>query len=155
MLLGDARQPRRRRPDHHTPPSAVIDACRRRWPWSASAVAPVLRVDISWPVRATPVTFRSVFGDVAVRVPRLLVCPCQGQSEVKSFGVLDFGHDAVAPDTETFLQAAQARMTFARMQCSVSVDQTVWVLGFAQGTPYRLDAWSSDPSAPSLAIHLM
>ena len=45
-----------------------------------------------------PVTFRSLFGDVPVRVRRLLACPCQGPSEVKSFGVLDFGHDAVAPE---------------------------------------------------------
>ena len=45
-----------------------------------------------------PVTFRSLFGDVPVRVRRRLVCPCQGQSEVKSFGVLDLGHDAVAPE---------------------------------------------------------
>ena len=43
------------------------------------------------------------------------------------------------PDIETFLQAAQARMHSARLQCTVTVDQTVWVLGFAQGTPYRLD----------------
>ena len=45
-----------------------------------------------------PVTFRSLFGDVPVRVRRLLVCPCQGPGEVKSFGVLDLGHDAVAPE---------------------------------------------------------
>jgi hypothetical protein len=45
-----------------------------------------------------PVTFRSLFGDVPVRVRRLLVCPCQGPFEVKSFGVLDLGHDAVAPE---------------------------------------------------------
>jgi hypothetical protein len=48
--------------------------------------------------RHYPVTFRSLFGGVPVRVRRLLVCPCQGQSEVKSFGALDFGHDAVAPE---------------------------------------------------------
>ena len=45
-----------------------------------------------------PVTFRSLFGDVPVRVRRRLVCPCQGQSEVKSFGVLALGHDAAAPE---------------------------------------------------------
>jgi hypothetical protein len=45
-----------------------------------------------------PVTFRSLFGDVPVRVRRLLICPCQGPFEVKSFGVLDLGHDAVAPE---------------------------------------------------------
>jgi hypothetical protein len=43
-------------------------------------------------------------------------------------------------EAETFLQAAQARMCFARVTCSVTVDDTVWVLGFATGTPYRLDA---------------
>jgi hypothetical protein len=45
-----------------------------------------------------PVTFRSLFGDVPVRVQRLLVCPCQGPVEVQSFGVLDLGHDGVAPE---------------------------------------------------------
>ncbi len=33
--------------------------------------------------------FRSLFGDVPVRVRRLLVCPCQGPGEAKSFAVLD------------------------------------------------------------------
>ena len=45
-----------------------------------------------------PVTFRSWFGDVPVRVRRLLVCPCQRLEKVKSFGALDLGHDAVAPE---------------------------------------------------------
>src|SRR5271155_5581880 len=45
-----------------------------------------------------PVTFRSLFGDVPVRVRRLLACLCLGPIEVKSFGVLDLGHDAVAPE---------------------------------------------------------
>ena len=45
-----------------------------------------------------PVTFRSLFGDVPVRVRRLLTCPCQKPGDVKSFGVLDLGHDAVAPE---------------------------------------------------------
>ena len=45
--------------------------------------------------------FRSLFGDVPVRVRRLLVCPCQGasESEAKSVAVLDFGRGAaVAPE---------------------------------------------------------
>ena len=45
-----------------------------------------------------PVTFRSLFGDVPVRVRRRLICPCQAEGEVKSFSVLDLGHDAVAPE---------------------------------------------------------
>jgi hypothetical protein len=43
------------------------------------------------------------------------------------------------PEAETFLQAAQARMSFARVTCTVTVDRTVRVLGFTQGTPYRRD----------------
>jgi hypothetical protein len=43
------------------------------------------------------------------------------------------------PEAETFSQAAQARMCFARVTCTVTVDDMVWVLGFASGTPYRLN----------------
>jgi hypothetical protein len=42
--------------------------------------------------------FRSLFGDVPVRVRRLLVCPCQGPGEARSFAALDLGQDAVAPE---------------------------------------------------------
>src|SRR5690242_17542629 len=45
--------------------------------------------------------FRSLFGDVPVRVRRLLVCPCQGasESEATSVAVLGFGRGAaVAPE---------------------------------------------------------
>jgi len=45
-----------------------------------------------------PVTFRSLFGDVPVRVRRLLACSCRVEGEAMSFGVLDLGHDAVAPE---------------------------------------------------------
>lgn len=38
-----------------------------------------------------PVTFRSLFGDVPVRVRRLLACPCQNQCKAKSFSVLNLG----------------------------------------------------------------
>src|SRR4051795_6335730 len=38
-----------------------------------------------------PATFRSLFGDVPVRVRRLLACPCQGLGEAKSFAALDLG----------------------------------------------------------------
>jgi hypothetical protein len=41
------------------------------------------------------------------------------------------------PEAETFLQAAQARLYFARVTCTVTVDDMVWVLGFAQDAPYR------------------
>lgn len=50
-------------------------------------------------------------------------------------------------EAETFLQAAQARMYFARVACNVTVDDIVWVLGFATDTPYRLDAGPIRPVA--------
>ena len=43
-------------------------------------------------------TFRSLFGDVPVRVRRLLACPCQGSGEAKSFAVLDLEAATVAPE---------------------------------------------------------
>src|SRR3954447_11373437 len=45
-----------------------------------------------------PATFRSLFGDVPVRVRRLLVCPCQGAGGPKSFAVPDLGGGVVAPE---------------------------------------------------------
>jgi hypothetical protein len=44
------------------------------------------------------VTFRSLFGDVPVRVRRLLNCPCQGQDGAKSFAAMELGNDAIAPE---------------------------------------------------------
>ncbi len=41
-------------------------------------------------------TFRSLFGDIPVRVRRLLVCPCHSPAEPKSFAALDLG--GVAPE---------------------------------------------------------
>jgi hypothetical protein len=55
-------------------------------------------------------------------------------------------------EAERFLQAAQARMYFARVTCTVTVDDTVWVLGFTTDTPYRLNVGpgkSIAASAPS------
>jgi len=43
-------------------------------------------------------TFRSLFGDVPVRVRRLFVCPCRSEGGAKSVAALDFGGDAVAPE---------------------------------------------------------
>jgi hypothetical protein len=53
------------------------------------------------------------------------------------------------PEAETFLQAAQARMYFARVSCTVTVNDTVWVLGFAKDTPYRLDAGQVRSASPA------
>src|SRR3954468_17712453 len=45
-----------------------------------------------------PATFRSLFGNVPVRVRRLLACPCHGPGEPKSFAALDLGAGTVAPE---------------------------------------------------------
>ena len=45
-----------------------------------------------------PVRFRSLFGDVPLRIRRLLFCPCQGGSGARSSAILDFGRNAVAPE---------------------------------------------------------
>jgi hypothetical protein len=43
-------------------------------------------------------TFRSLFGDVPIRVRRLLACPCQGAGEAKSFAAFDLKAATVAPE---------------------------------------------------------
>ena len=72
-----------------------------------------------------PVTFRSLFGDVPVRVRRLLVCPCQEAAEVMSFGVLDLGRDAVAPELPMSRPDMRRWRRAARLRscCPVAADQ--------------------------------
>jgi hypothetical protein len=43
-------------------------------------------------------TFRSLFGDVPVRVQRLLACPCQGADVAESFAAFDLDAATVAPE---------------------------------------------------------
>ena len=72
-------------------PAQVITAGeRRRW---CAACGQMLASKGHYPA-----TFRSLFGDVPVRVRRLLVCPCHGPGEPKSFAALDLGGDALAPE---------------------------------------------------------
>ena len=59
--------------------------------------------------------FRSLFGDVPVRVRRLLVCPCQGEGDAKSVAVLDFGRGAaVAPEFAYVTARYAALMPFGK-----------------------------------------
>jgi hypothetical protein len=61
---------------------AVLSECRR----SCLACGSVLASKGHCPVR-----FRSLFGDVPLRVRRRLICPCQDGGEAKGSAVLDFG----------------------------------------------------------------
>jgi hypothetical protein len=50
----------------------------------------------------------------------LLVCPCQGPFEVKSFGVLDLGHDAVAPELAYVTARYAALAPFSKVACKTA-----------------------------------
>ncbi len=67
-----------------------------------------------------PVTFRSLFADVPVRVRRLLACPCQNPGDVKSFSVLDLGHDAVAPELAYVTARYAALVPFGKVAVLLS-----------------------------------
>ena len=43
-------------------------------------------------------TFRSLFGDVPIRIRRLLTCPCQEMAEARSFAAFDLEAATVAPE---------------------------------------------------------
>ena len=65
-------------------------------------------------------TFRSLFGDVSVRVRRLLVCPCHGPGEPKSFAALDLGGDAVAPELAYVTARYGALLPFGKVATLLS-----------------------------------
>jgi hypothetical protein len=67
-----------------------------------------------------PVRFRSLFGDVPLRVRRLLVCPCQGGSGVKSSAILDFGGNAVAPELAYLTARYAALAAFGKVAALLS-----------------------------------
>jgi hypothetical protein len=67
-----------------------------------------------------PARFRSLFGDVSVRVRRWLVCPCQGAGEAKSIAALDFGGDAVAPELAYVTARYAALAPFGRVAALLS-----------------------------------
>jgi len=64
--------------------------------------------------------FRSLFGDVPVRVRRLHVCPCQGPGQAKSFAVLHLGGDAVAPELAYVTARHAALMPFGKVATLLS-----------------------------------
>ena len=41
-------------------------------------------------------------------------------------------------EAKNFVRAVQARLVFERSQAQIYVDDVGWVVGFVQGTPYRL-----------------
>ena len=67
-----------------------------------------------------PVTFRSLFGDVPVRVRRLRACPCQSQGGAKSFAALELGSDAVAPELAYVMARYAALAPFGKVAVLLS-----------------------------------
>jgi hypothetical protein len=68
----------------------------------------------------SPVRFRSLFGEVPLRVRRLLICPCQGGGEAKSSAVLDFGGTAVAPELTDLTARYAALAPFGKVAALLS-----------------------------------
>src|SRR5215207_2886195 len=69
------------------------------------------------PYRAT---FRSLFGNVPVRVRRLLVCPCQGPGAAKSFAARDLSTGAVAPELADVTARYAALVPFGKVATFMS-----------------------------------
>jgi hypothetical protein len=42
-------------------------------------------------------------------------------------------------ETAAFVEAAHRRLHLARFRCTLTIDGVIWILGFAQGAPCRLD----------------
>jgi hypothetical protein len=67
-----------------------------------------------------PVRFLSLFGDVPLRVRRLLICPCQDDGEVNSSAVLDLGGTAVAPELAYITARYAALAPFGKVAALLS-----------------------------------
>jgi hypothetical protein len=89
----------------------VLNECRR----SCVACGSALASKGHYPVR-----FRSLFGDVGLRVRRLLACPCQGGGGAKSSAVLDFGGNAVAPELAYITARYAALAPFGKVAALLS-----------------------------------
>jgi hypothetical protein len=89
----------------------VLSECRR----SCEACGSALASKGHYLVR-----FRSLFGDVPLRVRRLLTCPCQGGDEAKSSAVLDFGGNAVAPELAYVTARSAALAPFGKVAALLS-----------------------------------
>jgi len=90
---------------------AILGECRR----SCVACGHTLASKGHYQVR-----FRSLFGDVQLRVRRLLTCPCQGGGEAKSFAVLDFGGNAIAPELAYVTARYAALVPFGKVAVLLS-----------------------------------
>jgi hypothetical protein len=66
------------------------------------------------------VRFRSLFGDVPLRVRRLRVCPCQGGRGTRSAAILDFGGNAVAPELAYITARHAALAPFGKVAALLS-----------------------------------
>ena len=64
-------------------------------------------------------TFRSLFGDMPVRIRRLLVCPCHGPGEPQSFAALDLG-GGVAPELTCVTARYAALVPFGKAAALLS-----------------------------------
>ena len=65
-------------------------------------------------------TFRSLFGDVPVRVRRLLACPCQDSGDAKSVAVLDLEAATVAPELAYVTARYAALASFSQVAALLS-----------------------------------
>ena len=43
-------------------------------------------------------------------------------------------------EAQSFMRAAQAALEYQKCQTQITVDDTVWIVGFVQGAPYRRTA---------------
>jgi len=43
-------------------------------------------------------------------------------------------------DAQSFMRAAQAALEYQKWHTQIAVDDTVWIVGFVKGAPYRLAA---------------
>ena len=107
-------------------------------------------------------TFRSLFGDVPVRVRRLLTCPCQGADEAKSAAAFNLEARTVAPELAYVTARYAALAPFGKVADLLSellpvsgapnastIRKRTMRVGTAVARPYAAKTAEAEPAAPS------
>src|SRR5580765_226185 len=107
-------------------------------------------------------TFRSLFGDVPIRVRRLLACSCQGADEAKSAAAFDLEAGTVAPELAYVTARYAALAPFGKVADLLSellpvsgapnastIRKRTMRVGTAVARPYAAKTAEAEPAAPS------
>ena len=56
-------------------------------------------------------------------------------------------------EAQSFIRVAQAALEYQKCQTQITIDDTVWIVGFVQGAPYRRICHTGSMSRALVGVH--